>query len=186
VQGFESLMPIGTDDSGLCINDGCPFDLASSFHDQRISGRGLPFRGTKGTLREGGNRVPAIVCMPGKVAANAKNHEITGGLDLMATFASVGGVRLPTQDRAGQPIIFDSVDLSPVMFRHRPVAAQVVVLFLRERAVARRCACQRHAGQDEPPACFEVGHTEFSKKSQCGRRVRFKSRRQCFLPNRIA
>ena len=35
-----------------------------------------PFRGTKGTLREGGNRVPAIAWMPGKIAANVKNHEI--------------------------------------------------------------------------------------------------------------
>ena len=75
-----------------------------------------PFRGTKGTLREGGNRVPAIAWMPGKIAANTKNHEIVGGLDLMATFASVGGVRLPTQDRANQPTIFDSYDMSPVLF----------------------------------------------------------------------
>ena len=75
-----------------------------------------PFRGTKGTLREGGNRVPAIAWMPGKVAANSKNHEIVGGLDLMATFASVGGVKLPTNDRANQPIMFDSYDITPVMF----------------------------------------------------------------------
>ena len=79
-----------------------------------------PFRGTKGTVREGGNRVPAIAWMPGKIAANSKNHEIVGGLDLMATFASVGGVRLPTQDRASQPIIFDSYDISPVLFGTGP------------------------------------------------------------------
>ena len=79
-----------------------------------------PFRGTKGTVREGGNRVPAIAWMPGKIAAGAKNHEIVGGLDLMATFASVGGVRLPTQDRGGQPIIFDSFDISPVLFGRGP------------------------------------------------------------------
>jgi arylsulfatase A-like enzyme len=79
-----------------------------------------PFRGTKGTVREGGNRVPAIAWMPGKIAPNAKNHEITGGLDLMATFAAVGGVKLPTQDRANQPIIFDSFDLSPVLFGTGP------------------------------------------------------------------
>ncbi|HEV7335066.1 MAG TPA: arylsulfatase [Bosea sp. (in: a-proteobacteria)] len=75
-----------------------------------------PFRGTKGTLREGGNRVPAIAWMPGKIAPSTKNHEILGGLDLMATFASVGRVPLPTQDRANQPIIFDSYDMSPVLF----------------------------------------------------------------------
>src|SRR5262245_44603120 len=63
-----------------------------------------PFRGTKGTLREGGNRVPAIAWMPGKIAPNSKNHEIVGGLDLMATFASVAGIsKLPENDRANQP-----------------------------------------------------------------------------------
>jgi len=75
-----------------------------------------PFRGTKGTVREGGNRVPAIAWMPGKIAADAKNHDIVGGLDLMATFASVAGIKLPEKDREGQPIIFDSYDISPVLF----------------------------------------------------------------------
>lgn len=75
-----------------------------------------PFRGTKGTVREGGNRVPAIAWMPGKIKAGIKNHDIVGGLDLMATFASVGGVKLPENDRENQPIIFDSFDMSPLLF----------------------------------------------------------------------
>jgi len=75
-----------------------------------------PFRGTKGTVREGGNRVPAIAVWPGKIKGNAKNHDIVGGLDLMATFAAVGGVKLPANDREGKPIIFDSYDMSSVLF----------------------------------------------------------------------
>jgi arylsulfatase A-like enzyme len=75
-----------------------------------------PFRGTKGTVREGGNRVPAIAWMPGKIKAGTRNHDMLGGLDLMATFAAVAGVKLPEKDREGQPIIFDSYDMSPVLF----------------------------------------------------------------------
>jgi arylsulfatase len=75
-----------------------------------------PFRGTKGTVREGGNRVPAIAIWPGKIKAGVKNHDIVGGLDLMATFASVGGVKLPEKDREGKPMTFDSFDISPVLF----------------------------------------------------------------------
>jgi arylsulfatase A-like enzyme len=75
-----------------------------------------PFRGTKGTVREGGNLVPAIAIWPNKIKAGARNHDILGGLDLMATFASVAGVKLPEKDREGQPIIFDSYDMSPVLF----------------------------------------------------------------------
>ena len=73
-----------------------------------------PFRGTKGTVREGGNRVPAFVRWPGKVAADSKNDDVLGGLDLMATFASIAGVELPKNDREGKPMIFDSYDMSQV------------------------------------------------------------------------
>jgi arylsulfatase A-like enzyme len=74
-----------------------------------------PFRGTKGTLREGGNRVPALAWGPG-IKAGSKNSDIVGGLDFMATFASLAGVKLPDNDREGKPIIFDSFDMSPVLF----------------------------------------------------------------------
>ena len=73
-----------------------------------------PFRGTKGTVREGGSRVPAIAWWPDKIKADSKNHDIVGGLDLMATFASFAGVKLPENDLEGKPTIFDSYDLSPV------------------------------------------------------------------------
>lgn len=74
-----------------------------------------PFRGTKGTVREGGNRVPAIAVWPGKIKDGVRNHDIVGGLDLMATFASVAGVKLPEKDREGEPIYFDSHDMSPIL-----------------------------------------------------------------------
>lgn len=79
-----------------------------------------PFRGTKGTVREGGNRVPAIAWMPGRIAPNTKTHEMAGGLDLMATFASIAGVKLPENDRENVPMVFDSLDISPVLFGRGP------------------------------------------------------------------
>ena len=74
-----------------------------------------PYRGTKGTLREGGNRVPAMAWGP-RIKPGSKSSDVVGGLDFMATFASLAGVKLPDNDRAGQPIIFDSYDMSPVLF----------------------------------------------------------------------
>ena len=73
-----------------------------------------PFRSTKGTDREGGSRVPSMVRWPGHVKPGSKSDDILGGLDLMATFASVAGETLPTEDRDGQPMIFDSYDMTPV------------------------------------------------------------------------
>jgi arylsulfatase A-like enzyme len=75
-----------------------------------------PFRGTKGTEREGGVRVPAVAWWPGKIKAGSRNYDICGGLDLMATFAALGGVKLPDKDREGKPTIFDSYDMSPLLF----------------------------------------------------------------------
>jgi len=74
-----------------------------------------PFRGTKGTVREGGNRVPAIAGGPG-IKAGSKNYDIVGGPDYMATFAALAGVKLPENDLEGKPIIFDSYDMSPIFF----------------------------------------------------------------------
>jgi arylsulfatase A-like enzyme len=74
-----------------------------------------PLRGTKGTVREGGNRVPAIAIWPGKIKPGVRNHDILGGLDLMATFASVAEIDLPTEDLEGKPMIFDSHDMTPVL-----------------------------------------------------------------------
>ena len=74
-----------------------------------------PFRGTKGTVREGGSRVPSIAWGPG-IEGGTVNNDIVGGLDYMATFAKLAGVKLPEKDREGQPIIFDSYDMSPVLF----------------------------------------------------------------------
>lgn len=71
-------------------------------------------------MREGGNRVPAIAVWPGHTPADSQNHEIIGGLDLMATFASAAGIKLPTEDREGQPIIFDSLDMTPVLEAKAP------------------------------------------------------------------
>jgi len=76
-----------------------------------------PFRGSKGTDREGGSRVPAIAWWPGQIEAGSQSHDIVGGLDLMATFASLAGIQLPTKDREGQPMIFDSYDMSNVLFK---------------------------------------------------------------------
>ena len=79
-----------------------------------------PFRGTKGTVREGGNRVPAIAWMPGKIKADAKNHDIVGGLDLMATFAALARRQAAGQTTAkDKPIIFDSYRHVAGPVRHR-------------------------------------------------------------------
>lgn len=74
-----------------------------------------PFRGSKGNDREGGSRVPAIAWWPGTIKPGTDTHAIAGGLDLLATFASLAGVELPKKDREGKEIVFDSYDMTPLL-----------------------------------------------------------------------
>jgi len=75
-----------------------------------------PFRGTKGNDREAGSRVPAMAWWPDQIEAGSSSHDIVGGLDLMATFAALAGVELPEKDREGVPMVFDSYDMSNILF----------------------------------------------------------------------
>jgi len=50
-----------------------------------------PFKATKGTVYEGGFRVPAIIRWPGKVKPGSVNNEIVSGLDWLPTFSAAAG-----------------------------------------------------------------------------------------------
>ncbi len=91
-----------------------------------------PFRGTKGTVREGGSRVPTIAWWPGTIPAGQDTHAIAGGTDLMATFAAVAGVKLPQNDRAGEPIYFDSINQLPVMMGQKESVRDTWYYFTEE------------------------------------------------------
>ena len=78
-----------------------------------------PFRGTNGTVREGGNRVPAIVRWPGKIEPDTKNAAVVGGPDLIATFAKVAGRRSPERGPRGRPDHLRQLRDDPCLVRHR-------------------------------------------------------------------
>jgi arylsulfatase len=64
--------------------------------------------------------VPAIISWPGKIKGGTRNYDIVGSLDFMATLANLAGVPLPKNDREGKPIIFDSIDMTPVLMGTGP------------------------------------------------------------------
>ena len=69
----------------------------------------LTWRGMKADIHEGGHRVPFIVRWPGVIEAGSVSDEVVSLVDLMATSASLAGLKLP--DEAGE----DSYDLLPVL-----------------------------------------------------------------------
>jgi len=50
-----------------------------------------PFAGAKGTVLEGGMRVPMIVRWPGKIPAGAVSNGIMSGLDWFPTLVAAAG-----------------------------------------------------------------------------------------------
>jgi arylsulfatase A-like enzyme len=73
------------------------------------SGSAKPLRAKKGSLYEGGVRVPCIMRWPGRIPAGRTCSEVAATIDLLPTLASLCGAELPT-DRA-----IDGKNIWPLM-----------------------------------------------------------------------
>ncbi|MGH7139498.1 MAG: sulfatase family protein, partial [Pirellulales bacterium] len=76
----------------------------------RDGGSALPLRGGKGSTWEGGVRVPTLARWPGKIAPGSVCDAVTGTIDLLPTFVTLAGGRVPET-----PVI-DGRDISPLLF----------------------------------------------------------------------
>jgi arylsulfatase A-like enzyme len=69
------------------------------------------FRGGKGSVYEGGHRVPAIAWWPGSIEAGSTSDETSISIDVMPTLLSIAGINEP-KDRP-----LDGVDLSQLLMK---------------------------------------------------------------------
>jgi arylsulfatase A-like enzyme len=88
-------------------NDTLVFFLSDNGgHPMANAARNDPLRGEKGTVYEGGIRVPFVVKWTGRLPAGAKYEQPVVSLDIMATAVAAAGLKSP-----GAPL--DGVDLVP-------------------------------------------------------------------------
>ena len=73
------------------------------------AGSALPLREGKGTMFEGGYRVPTVMRWPGKIAAGTTCNELASTIDLLPTVAKLMGGKLPDHK-------IDGKDIRPLMF----------------------------------------------------------------------
>jgi len=69
-----------------------------------------PLRGEKGSLFEGGTRIPCVMRWKGRIEPGSSCATPITSVDYLPTFASLGGAPLPDK----QPV--DGTDVSPLMF----------------------------------------------------------------------
>ncbi len=99
---------------------------------ERLS-RNTPFSGAKGTLREGGIRVPCILRWTGRLPAGRTSRQAAASMDLTATILAAAGVTPP------RPL--DGRDLLPLLAGKRPPLERS--LFWRVKLPDRRQQAMR-------------------------------------------
>jgi arylsulfatase A-like enzyme len=99
----DNALVIFTSDNGGVMDDGYE-DVGSFAYNPNA-----PLHGRKGTVYEGGHRVPFIARWPGHISAGSTSPALMAHLDMPATFASLVGAAIPD----GQCI--DSVNVLPAL-----------------------------------------------------------------------
>lgn len=91
------------------------------------SGSNLPFRARKGTVYEGGIRVPAIARWPGRLRPGSTAEQPIAMQDLFPTLCAAVGVPLPRDVRC------DGIDLWPALAAGRVAERPPLVIALADR-----------------------------------------------------
>ena len=90
--------------------------------------------GYKGSLWEGGHRVPAVGYWPGKIKPGTTMDQTVLGMDLFATMASIAGAKLP----AGLEL--DGVDLLGMLTRNEKLPDRTLFWRYRKEKAVRKGA----------------------------------------------
>ena len=112
-------------------DEGMAKDTLVMFFSDNGSGllrrRGVPegqlaLRGGKGSVLEGGIRVPAVLRWPGVIRAGAKCEQLISAQDLMLTLCAAAGIKPANQK------LLDGVNLWPAIAANKPMARAPVVV----------------------------------------------------------
>ncbi len=113
----DSTLVILTSDNGPVLNDGYKDGAAEKIGDHKPAG---PFRGGKGTLWEGGTRIPMVVRWPARVKPGVSDA-IVSQVDFCASFAALTGQTLAPDDAP------DSFNVLPALLGESPQGRDYVL-----------------------------------------------------------
>ncbi len=107
----DNTLVIFTSDNGGVMDDGYEDVGKLDYHPN------APLRGTKGTVFEGGHRVPFLARWPGHIQAGSGCDTLIAHLDMTATFAALTGAKVPDGAAA------DSFNVLPSLLGEKTDAA---------------------------------------------------------------
>lgn len=109
-QILETLHTLGIDEHTLVVFTS---DNGPALEQANQGGSAKPLRAGKGTVYEGGHRVPCLVRWPGHIPAGAVCTEFASTMDFLPTFATLAGTTAPA-DR-----VIDGYDIWPLLAGQR-------------------------------------------------------------------
>ena len=125
---LEKTIIVFTGDNGTFINTN-NVHMPEEFHKVPVSSA-FPFRDGKGTIYEGGTRVPLIVIWPGRVKPGTTTNAMVQSTDFFPTFADMFGWKLPVG------LKFDGISFRPVLERGKGGRKEIFCHFPTNRPVA--------------------------------------------------
>ncbi len=108
---LDAVKQLGLQDDTVVIFTSDNGPAITAMHPHGSAG---PLRDKKGTVYEGGIRVPAIVRWPGKIAAGTESDVPVSALDFLPTLCELGEATLPTERE------LDGTSLLP-LFKDEPL-----------------------------------------------------------------
>ncbi|MAI74375.1 MAG: arylsulfatase [Rhodopirellula sp.] len=103
---LDAVKKLGLQDDTVVIFTSDNGPAITAMHPHGSAG---PFRDKKGTVYEGGIRVPGIVRWPGRIAAGSKSDVPISALDFLPTLCELGQATLPTERE------LDGISLLPLL-----------------------------------------------------------------------
>ena len=119
-----------------------------------ISSNG-PLQGQKGSMLEGGHRVPAIAHWPGCIPGGSRTDQTALTMDLLPTALDVAGI--PATVPSGRNKL-DGTSLLPLLCQQQSLPPRTVFWALGGAKAARSGDWKLIVGEDHPPRLYHLGN----------------------------
>ncbi len=105
--------------------------IFTSDNGPSTGGSAGPLKGKKGSIYEGGHRVPFIAWWPGKIKPNTKTDEISFSMDMLPTMAKLADAQLPEKK-------LDGIDITKLLLENRKLPERTLFMERKHMSFARK------------------------------------------------